>query len=77
MYDTMTADSTLAIRIPHETKEKMKKLDLNWSEEIRAFVEETIGRKELLNILEDIGPRAGGRKASVDSTGLVREDRER
>jgi len=69
--------STLAIRIPRETREKMKKLDVRWSEEVRAFVEETIRRHELLGLLEEIGSRADRRKASVDSTQLIREDRER
>ncbi len=78
MYNTMVANSsTLAIRIPRETMEKMKKLDVRWSEEVRAFVEETIRRHELLRTLEEIGFRADRRRASVDSTQLIREDRER
>ena len=78
MYDSMAANSsTLTVRIPRETKEKMGMLDVRWSEEIRKFVEETIRRHELLRTLEEVGSRADRRKATVDSTQLIREDRER
>ena len=30
--------SVITVRVPRELKEKMKELDINWSEEIRKFI---------------------------------------
>ena len=30
--------SLITVRVPRELKEKMKELDINWSEEIRKFI---------------------------------------
>jgi len=67
----------ITIRIPRELKEKMKKVNVNWSEEIRRFIEERIKRFELLEAFEEIRARARKRRVKVDSTLLIREDRER
>ena len=70
------ASEILTIRVPKELKEKMKKLNINWSEEIRLFIERKIRSHELLQALTEIRRRAKERRASVDSTKLIREDRE-
>ncbi len=69
--------STFTVRIPPGLKERMRGLDVEWSEEVRGFIEETIRRLELMKALEEVGSRAEGRAVSVDSTVLIREDRER
>lgn len=69
--------STLAIRIPRELKEKMKKTPTKWSEEIRSFIEERVKHLELIKTIEEIEPRAAKRKTKIDSTILIREDRAR
>ena len=68
---------TFTVRIPPRLKERMSGVDVEWSEEVRNFIEERIKRLELMKALEEIGSRAEERVVSVDSTMLIREDRER
>lgn len=69
--------STFTIRIPRELKERMKKLPAEWSEEVRSFIEERVKHLELIKTIEEIESRAEKRRLRVDSTTLIREDRER
>jgi len=69
--------STFTVRIPRELKEKMKKLPVEWSEEVRRFIEEKVKRLELMEAIEEIELRAEKRRLKVDSAKLIREDRER
>jgi len=69
--------STITIRIPQELKEKMKKIPEQWSEEIRRFIEDRVKRLELINVIEEVESRAEKHRLKVDSTSLIREDRER
>jgi len=55
----------------------MKKIPERWSEEIRRFIEDRVKRLELINIIEEVESRAEKRRLKVDSTSLIREDRER
>lgn len=68
---------TFTVRIPRGLRERMRGLDVEWSEEVRGFIEERIKRLELMKALEEVGSRAEERAVSVDSTVLIREDRER
>ena len=69
--------AVLTIRISKRLRERMKKVNINWSEEIRKFIERKIEKYELLGIIEEIRSRAKKREVSVDSALLIREDRER
>jgi hypothetical protein len=69
--------TTITIRIPRELKEKMKENPQEWSEEVRSFIEEKVRNLELEKTLEEIGSRAEKRRVKIDSTILIREDRER
>ena len=64
------------IRMSQELKEKMVKNSANWSQEVRAFIEQRIKQMELINALEEIEKRSEKRKTK-DSTLLIREERER
>ena len=68
---------TFTIRIPQELKKKMEKNPAGWSQEIRDFLEERVKQMELMKPLEEIEPIAEKRKTRIDSTTLIREDRER
>jgi len=68
--------STFTIRIPRELKERMKRLPVEWSKEIRLFIEERVKHLELIRTIEDVELRAERRRLRVDSTRLIREDRE-
>jgi hypothetical protein len=69
--------STYTIRIPRDLKEKMKKNPEAWSLEIRTFLEERVKQVELMKTIQQISSRAEKRHTEVDSTILIREDRER
>lgn len=69
--------STVTVRVPRELKEKMRKTRAKWSDEIREFIEERLKHLELTETIEEIELRAERRQLEVDSTKLIREDRER
>ena len=66
----------VSIRVPKELKEKMRKYRIDWSREIREFIEERIRALELLELLESIEEKAKKRRTRVDSAELIREARE-
>jgi len=46
--------AVISVRVPDELKEKMKKYDINWSEEIRRFIERKIKNEEKAKLLDEI-----------------------
>ena len=70
------ASDVVVVRVSHELKKRMKSVNVNWSEEIRMFIVRRLRSLELQHTLEEVGGRAKSRKVSVDSTQLIREDRE-
>ncbi len=73
----MTVTYTYTIRIPLELRKKMEQNPAEWSQEIRDFLEKRVKQMELMKTLKEIEPRAEKRKTKVESTTLIREDRER
>ncbi|RLI24375.1 hypothetical protein DRO58_07450 [Candidatus Bathyarchaeota archaeon] len=69
--------STFTIRIPEELKKKMKEFKIEWSVEVRRFIEERIRQLELMKLIKEVEFRSEGRRVSVDSAEMIREDRER
>ena len=69
--------STYTLRIPRDLKEKMMQNPAEWSLEIRNFLEERVKQVELMKTIKQIESRAEKRNTKVDSTLLIREDRER
>ena len=55
----------------------MEGLPAEWSEEVRNFIEERVKHLELIKTIEEIEMKAKKRQLTVDSTTLIREDRER
>ena len=55
----------------------MKNTKVEWSEEIREFIETRINCLELSEAVDEIAKRAERRTIKIDSTTLIREDRER
>ena len=69
--------ATITVRVPAELKERAMRLGVNWSEEIRRFLEERVRQYELKQLLEEVGQRARRRRSQHDSVELIREDRQR
>lgn len=70
----MSSD-VVSIRVPKELKKKMKKFDIDWSSEIRRFIEERVKLLELLELMDEVEGRAKRRKTRVDSVNLIKESR--
>ncbi len=66
----------ISVRVPKELKEKIRKYGIDWSKEIREFLEERIRALELLEVLNNIEEKARNRRTRVDSTKIIREARE-
>ena len=68
---------TFSVRIPRELKEKIDQNPADWSQEVRNFLTERVKQLELLKILQQLDSQPNTRKTKIDSTQLIREDRER
>ena len=70
--------SIVSVRVSKELKEKMKKYDINWSEEIRKAIIERISEIERAKAAEEISKMIEGLpKAETGfSVKSVREDRD-
>ena len=55
----------------------MKNTKVEWSEEIREFIETRINCLELSEAVDEVAKRAEKRTTKINSTTLIREDRER
>ncbi|MCE4608552.1 MAG: hypothetical protein F7B61_06320 [Caldisphaeraceae archaeon] len=66
----------VSIRVPKELKEKMKKYGVDWSREVRMFLEDRIRVLEFLEMLDNIEKKAVKRRMRIDSAELIRRARE-
>lgn len=64
------------IRISRELKELMKESSINWSNDIREYIEARGKSLKLHKLLPKIYKDANKIKVKGDSSALVREDRE-
>lgn len=74
----MNVNEVVSFRIPRSLKNKMKEMNINWSEEIRSFIEAKVREhrrrvklKEINEMLKGITITQKGRAAKY-----VREDRD-
>ena len=68
----------ISFRIPKELKKSMKEVEVNWSEEIRKFIEEKVREHRRMKALEEIDSMLAGLPGARRSTArkYVREDRD-
>ena len=68
--------SVITIRIPRELKEKMRKININWSEEIRKFIarriDEEVRRKQIEEAIAMLKVTGSVEKGFAEKS--VRED---
>jgi len=74
----MSVNEVVSFRIPKHLKEKMKKIDTNWSEEIRRFIELRVKEYTRRKKLEEIDEMLKGIPRTEKGTAAkyVREDRD-
>lgn len=70
---------TVSVKVPSETKEKMKQLGIKPSELLRKAIEEEIRRKQVQRIKEELRGLKGALDKIPIETAIqsIREDRER
>ncbi len=70
--------AVIGVRVPKKLKEELEKLEINYSEEIRKFLEDLVRRKRAERIMRRLREleRSVGRVEGNLSVELVREDRE-
>lgn len=68
----------VSFRIPPELKKRMKEIDINWSEEIRKFIETKIREYRKKKALEEINAMLSNLPGAEKGTAkkYVREDRD-
>ncbi len=70
----------IAIRVPKKLKDELQELNLDYAEEVRAYLERIVKRKKLKKTLKDVdkfrkelGKKIGTTMPSAD---LIRQDRD-
>jgi hypothetical protein len=76
LHGVYILSDVVSVRVPRELKEKMKKYRVDWSREIRGFIEERVRILEFLEMLDSIEEKAERRRTRVDSAKIIRESRE-
>jgi post-segregation antitoxin (ccd killing protein) len=70
--------SVITIRIPRELKEKMRKININWSEEMRKFIarriDEEVRRKQIEEAIAMLKESGSVEKGFAEKS--VRENRD-
>ncbi len=71
------SDSNLSVRISKETKEQMKKIEIDWSQYIRDTIKQKIKnekRRQAAHSMDEI--RTKTKYGSFDAAGSIRKDRD-
>ena len=66
----------MTIRLPESLKKEMDKYDINWSDELRKDIANKIRTFKMLSLLEDMQKNSKLMRVKVDSTELIRQDRD-
>jgi len=70
--------SVIGVRVPKRLKEELERLGINYSEEVRRFLEDLVRKKKaekILRELEDLEESIGRIKGNLAAE-FIREDRE-
>ncbi len=70
--------SVVSFRVPKELKEKMKRIGINWSEELGAYIEKRVKEHEQKEAIEEFKKIIAKIPQAPKGTAvkLVREDRD-
>ena len=72
----MPDSEVITIRVPKGTKSAMRKMHINWSEEIREHIEDRVRAAKLLDILKTLKANSKKVKISGDSAEIIRRYRD-
>jgi hypothetical protein len=71
------AESLVTIRVPKETKERMKEAGINWSEELRRVIEQKLAAKDRKKARAELDQLLLSVKPGFDTTLAIKETRHR
>ena len=74
--NAMEMESVITIRLPEDLKRQMDRYKINWSEELRKDISNKIKALKMLSVLEEMQKNSKSMKVKVDSTELIRQDRD-
>ncbi len=69
--------TVIHVRISRELKERLERLGVNISEEVRRLLEARVRQLELERLAEELERELSNAKQIRDSVGMIREDREK
>lgn len=69
-------EELVTIRLSKETKREMGKYKINWSDDLRKYIDAKLKKLKLLKTLEKMKTNAKSMKVKVDSTTIIREYRD-
>ncbi len=72
----MEMESVITIRLPESLKRQMDSYKINWSDELRADISNKIKTLKMLAVLEKMQKNSKSMKVKMDSTELIRQDRD-
>ncbi len=74
----MGFENAILVKVDEDTKKKMKKIGINWSAEIREFVNERLRKKNNIALAVALTDRVfkNAKKNGFDSTEFIRKMRE-
>ena len=74
----LTMSVVIGVRVPKELKKKLDELGINYSEEIRKFLEELVFKERMRRVLEDVKKirKKIGKVEGNLAVEFVREDRD-
>ncbi len=72
----MSYETTLLIKIDRGTKLRMKKAKLNWSAQIRGFINKELNRRRNIAYAEKIRAKLFRKSRGIDSTLYIRKMRD-
>lgn len=69
--------AVIHVRVSRELKERLERLGVNISEEVRRLLEARVHQLELERLAEELERELSSTKQVRDSVGMIREDREK
>ncbi len=72
----MTYEETMLIKLDRKTKNRMKRLKINWSEAMREFINRELDREARFEEAERIRKSLFKKRPGLDSTEIIRRMRD-
>jgi hypothetical protein len=72
----MAESEVITIRVPKGTKARMRRIHVNWSEDIREHIEDRVRASKLLSLLTELQKSSKRIRIHGDSAEIIRHYRD-